>query len=78
MRNKIKIIIAQALGLEIADVGESQRLHEDLGLDDADLDQIMLSIKDQTTTEIPTQDLSDIYTVGELLDLVEQYVPEEI
>lgn len=78
MRDKVKDIIAQALGIEVEDVNESTRLREDLQLDEADLIEILAVVTRETKTDIPQEELSGISTVGQLLDMVEKYVPEEI
>lgn len=78
MRDKIKSTIAQALGIEPEDIEEASRLREDLGLDAAELAEIINHINKDWNIYIPTEDLADLSSVGDLLALVENYVPEEI
>lgn len=78
MRNKIKQTLAQALGIEQEDIEETSKLREDLGLDEAELAEIVNHINTDRNIHIPTEDLADLSSVGDLLALIETYVPEEI
>lgn len=78
MRNNIKSIIAQALGVEIGDIAETRRLREDLGLDISELTDIVIHLNQEKGSAIPLESLGELSTVGDLLDLAETYVPEEI
>lgn len=78
MREKTKTLIAEALGIELTDVGEESRLREDLGLEDHDLHEIIAAIGPEITNEIPTDEIARCQTVNEFLNLVEQHGPEEL
>lgn len=78
MRDRIKNLIAQALGIEPTDVEEKSLLREDLGIDFAEL-AILLDVlnKDLKITLSP-EDLTEVRTVEELIDLTETWAPEII
>jgi len=72
-RDGIKLLIAQSLGLDITDVEENKHLNEDLGLADTEVAQIWEVIQNKYGFTPPEEDKNDARTIGELLDLVEQY-----
>lgn len=75
MREDIINIIAQSLGVEIEDVDEAKRLREDLGLDESELSQILEVIKNKYNLTLSEDDLGNINTVSDLLELSESQQP---
>ena len=71
MHDKIKALIAQALGIEIEDVDETSLLREDLGLEAPDLAEILLAIKQEYKTLLGPEDIEDTRTVADLIESVE-------
>lgn len=78
MREKIKELIAQALGTEAQDLEESALLRIDLGLGDGDLTELASAIKQEFGVVIPPEEATEAKTVGELADLVEKYSQDEL
>lgn len=76
-REEIKELIARSLGIEVLDVEENKDLNLDFGLQESEVAQIWEEIQKKYNFTPPDQDKSQARTVGELLDLVEQYATSE-
>lgn len=78
MRSKVKSIIAEAIGAEVADIADEALLHEDLELEGADIQDILEEIETTLSIAIDNKDTAELKTVEDLFDLISQYIPEEI
>ncbi|MDO8452535.1 MAG: acyl carrier protein [bacterium] len=78
MRQKIKSIISEAIGAEVADIDETALLHEDLQLESSDVTDILEEIETALSITIAAKDTAELHSVEDIIDLVSQYVPEEI
>lgn len=77
MRDEIKKVIADTLGIDVADIEEEQALRENLGVEVHNLTDILENLK-ALKVDIPSENLSEVESVGDLLDLAEQYAQEDI
>lgn len=77
MREKVKEIIADTIGVEPTDVEEESLLQEDLGIGGAEMSEILEKIHEEFDTEISPTDVGDVESVEEFLDLIETYAQEE-
>lgn len=78
MRDKVKEIIAQALGMEASDIQEAALLQRDLGLGAGEMNDLIASVKQEAGVSVPTDEASEAKTVGEFIELVEQYSQDEL
>lgn len=78
MRQKIKQIIANAVGVEVADISDETLLYENLGLEAADVSEILEEIELTFDINVMNKDVSELITVEDLLELISQYFPEEL
>lgn len=78
MRQKVKQIIADSIGAEVADIADEALLHEDLELEASDVLDILEEVESTLGITIENKDGADLRTVEDLFDLISQYVPEEI
>ena len=78
MRLKVKTIIAEAIGAEVADIADEALLHEDLELEASDVQDILEEIETALSITIENKDTAELKTVEDLFDLISQYIPEEI
>ncbi len=76
MREKIKETIAQSVGLDVADLEEEASIKEDLGIEPASFSDLLETFKQDLGIDIPPEELTDIKTVGELIELAENYVQD--
>ncbi len=72
MLEKIKEIIEEKLNLDVADVTAETRFKEDLEVDSLDLFELVMALEEEFGTEIPTEDLTELTTVGAVIDYIEK------
>ena len=70
MLERIKEITAEALGTEAENLTAETSFKEDLGADSLDLFELVMSLEEEYEVEIPTEDLEEIKTIGD----VEAYI----
>ena len=66
MLEKIKEIIAESLGTDISTLTEETSFKEDLGADSLDLFEMVMALEEEFEVEIPTEDLENIKTIGDV------------
>lgn len=70
MLERIKEITAEALGTEVENLTAETSFKEDLGADSLDLFELVMALEEEYEVEIPTEDLEEIKTIGD----VEAYI----
>ena len=66
MLEKIKEIVADSLGADVESLTAETSFKEDLGADSLDLFEIVMALEEEFDVEIPTEDLENIKTIGEV------------
>ena len=69
MLERIKEIVAESLGAEVSALTAETSFKEDLGADSLDLFEMVMALEEEYDVEIPTDDLENIQTIGD----VEEY-----
>jgi acyl carrier protein len=64
--NKIKEVVAEQLGVDVAELTQETSLKNDLNADSLDLFQIIMSLEEEFGIEIPTEDTESIGTIGDI------------
>ena len=77
MLEKLKEIIADKLSAEISDITEESRFKEDLQADSLDLFELVMAIEEEFDTSIPSEDLENIVTVGDVIEYMKEHGVEE-
>lgn len=70
MLERIKEIVAESLGTEVGTLTAETSFKEDLGADSLDLFEMVMALEEEFEVEIPSEDLEDIKTIGD----VESYI----
>lgn len=70
MLERIKEIVADALGTEVSTLTAETSFKEDLGADSLDLFEMVMTLEEEFDVEIPSEDLGEIKTIGD----VEAYI----
>ncbi len=70
MLEKVKEIIAKQLNLDVDEITESTSFKDDLGADSLDLFELVMAFEEEYDVEIPSEDLEDIVTVGDIIRLM--------
>lgn len=73
MLEQIKEMVAENLGVDAADVTETSSFKEDLGADSLDLFELVMALEDEFGIEIPTEDLEQIATVGDVINYINDH-----
>ena len=66
MLEKIKEIVADSLGADVESLTAETSFKEDLGADSLDLFELVMALEEEFDVEIPTEDLENIKTIGEV------------
>ena len=66
MLEKIKEIAADSLGADVNTMTAETSFKEDLGADSLDLFEMVMALEEEFEIEIPTEDLENIKTIGDV------------
>lgn len=72
MLDKVKSIIAEQLNVEESIITETSSFKEDLGADSLDLFELVMALEEEFDVEIPSEDLSSITTVEEVINYLKE------
>lgn len=73
MLEKIKEITVESLGAEAEAITEATSFKEDLGADSLDLFEMVMAFEEAFEVEIPSEDLEQIQTVGDVVKYLEAH-----
>lgn len=68
MLEKVKEIIENQLNLDGVEITETSSFKDDLGVDSLDLFELVMAFEEEYGIEIPTEDLENIKTVGDIIE----------
>ena len=68
MLEKMSEMIAEQLNCEAGDITAETSFKDDLGADSLDLFELVMALEDEYNIEIPAEDLTDLTTVGAVMD----------
>ena len=71
MLEKVKEIIEDKLSLEGVEITEATRFKEDLEADSLDLFDMVMDFDETFGIEIPSEDLENLKTVGDVISYIE-------
>lgn len=69
----MKEIIAEQLSVEADSITEASSFKDDLGADSLDLFELVMALEEEYDIEIPTEDLEQIATVGDVISYIESH-----
>ena len=73
MLEKVKEIVAESLNVEESTLSETTSFKEDLGADSLDLFEMVVAFEEAFEVEIPSEDLEQITTVGDVVKYIESH-----
>ena len=73
MLEKIKEIAADSLGADVSTMTAETSFKEDLGADSLDLFEMVMALEEEFEVEIPSEDLEQITTVGDVVKYIESH-----
>lgn len=68
MFEKIRDLVAEQLGVNKDDIKPENRFKEDLNADSLDLFELIMSLEEEYSTEIPTDELENLTTIQSVID----------
>ncbi len=77
MFEKMKDIIAEQLNCDADSIGVETSFKDDLGADSLDLFELVMALEEEYGIEIPAEELTDIETVGDVVDYLKKLGVEE-
>ena len=73
MLEKIKEIVAESLNVNAEEITEATSFKDDLGADSLDLFEMVMAFEEAFEVEIPSEDLEQMTTVGDVVKYVEAH-----
>ena len=73
MLEKVKEIVAESLNVEESTLSETTYFKEDHGADSLDLFEMVMAFEEAFEVEIPSEDLEQITTVGDVVKYIESH-----
>lgn len=71
MLKTLKKLIADNLDINTDGVTEGSSFKEDLGIDSLDLFELVMAMEEEFGIEIPSEDLENMSTVGDVMEYIE-------
>lgn len=71
MFEKVRELIAAQLGIDEAVIKPESNFKEDLKADSLDLFELVMSLEDECSVTIPSEELEKILTVQDVVDYIE-------
>ena len=68
MLEKMKEMLAEQLNCEASTITPETSFKDDRGADSLDLFELVMALEDEYNIEIPAEDLTDLTTVGAVMD----------
>ena len=72
MFEKIKEMVAENLGVDAGSITEESSFKDDLGADSLDLFELVMALEDEYSVEIPSDDLQNMMTVGDVMNYLKE------
>jgi acyl carrier protein len=72
MLEKMQEMIADQLSVDAESITESSSFKDDLGADSLDLYELIMALEEEYDVEIPTDDLENINTVGDVMNFLKE------
>ena len=70
---KLQQIIAEVLNVDVSEVMPGTTFTDDLGADSLDLFEMVMAFEEAFEVEIPSEDLEQIQTVGDVVKYLEAH-----
>ncbi|MDB4042542.1 acyl carrier protein [Methylophilaceae bacterium] len=75
IEQRVKKIVSEQLGTDIATVKNESSFIDDLGADSLDTVELVMALEEEFDTEIPDDDAEKITTVQQAIDYINKNLP---
>ena len=72
MLEKMKEMVADQLNVDAAEITAETSFKDDLGADSLDLFELVMALEDEYSVEIPSDDLQNLLTVGDVMNYLKE------
>ena len=69
--DKVKTILAEQLDVDAEALSMETDIAKDLNADSLDVVEILMSLEDEFSVEIPDEEIENIKTIGDLVEYIE-------
>lgn len=76
VKERVKKIVAEQLGVEIKDIKDDASFVNDLGADSLDTVELVMALEEEFEIEIPDEQAEKISTIQEAVDHIEQHLKD--
>lgn len=73
LSTRIQSIVAEQLGVEIADVTKDASILDDLGADSLDVVELVMTLEEEFDIEVPDEAVEEMRTIGDVQRFVEAH-----
>ncbi|MCP4704352.1 MAG: acyl carrier protein [candidate division Zixibacteria bacterium] len=73
LEDKVKGIIVEQLGVDMAQVTETAKFVDDLSADSLDTVELVMALEEEFSIEIPDEDAEKITSVGDAVNYVKEH-----
>ena len=77
MLKKVRETIAAQLNVSASEITEDTRFKEDLGADSLDLFELVMTLEEEYSVEMPQEELENLKTVGSVVEFLASQGIEE-
>ncbi len=74
LSERIKMIVADQLGVEISEVTKDASILDDLGADSLDVVELVMTLEEAFDVEVPDEAVDEMRTIGDVQRFVESRV----
>ena len=74
LEQKVKVIVADQLGVDLAELRADASILDDLGADSLDVVEMVMSLEEAFDIEVPDEDVEEMRTVADL----ERYITRAV
>ena len=71
---KVKRILAEQLDADESELTMETNIAKDLGADSLDVVELLMTIEDEFSIEIPDEEIENIRTIGELTEYIQSNI----
>ncbi|MGI5827455.1 MAG: acyl carrier protein [Patescibacteria group bacterium] len=72
-KNDLFVLISNVFGVEPGDINRDSDFYDDLNADSTDMIELKLQLEDELKTKLDDDEYLSVQTVGDLIDLIEEY-----
>ena len=74
LSDRVQSIVADQLGVEVAEVTKDASILDDLGADSLDLVELVMTLEEAFDIEVPDEAVEEMRTIGDVQRFVEAHI----